>query len=56
MGILAFALIQNGDLEEASELLKKVAKWQEEHLAHSHPSAKMTKEAMSTVAILTDGI
>jgi hypothetical protein len=56
MGILSFALIQSGDLEEALELLKKVAKWQKENLTPSHASTKMTKEAISALALLTDGI
>ena len=56
MGTLAFAVIQLGELEEADDLLRKVAEWQNENMSRSHPAVKMTKEALSSIAMLIDGI
>ncbi len=55
MGMLAFVLIKDIDVLEAAVLLEKVSVWQQMHLDPSHPSVKMTKDAMKSVASLIDG-
>lgn len=55
MGMLSFVLIREVELEEGSELLKKVVCWQEENMKVSHSSAKLTKEALATVTSMMDG-
>ena len=55
MGILAFVLIKGIDLEEATVLLGKVSEWQKEYLEPSHPSVKMTNDAIHAVQSLMNG-
>ena len=55
MGILAFVLIKCINLEEAAVLLSKVAEWQGEHLEPTHPSVKMTNDAIKAVESLING-
>ena len=55
MGILGFVLIKGIDLEEATVLLGKVSEWQKDHLEPTHPSIKMTNEALRAVESLMNG-
>ena len=55
MGMLSFLLIKEIELEEGLDMLKKVASWQEDNMAASHPSVKFTKKALTTVANMMNG-
>lgn len=54
MGILAFVLIKDIDIEEAAVLLEKVSDWQEANMDPSHPSVTITKDAINAIASLID--